>query len=227
MSDRPIQRLVPSLWFDHVAAEAAAWYVQTFRSVLGPLAGDESATGVVATSHYPTEGLAPFQAEFAGEVLEVRYRLVGLEHSAINAGPEFPINPAISMTVLLDPELDPRAEEHLRALHAALTDGGGELMELSDQYPFAPLYSWVRDRYGMTWQLMIGTAGTAARVSELGAAGAVLGERAGGRCPVRLVPTLMFPHGSGRGRPALTAYVELFDRVFSGSCLGELAVYPP
>ncbi|WP_237234554.1 VOC family protein [Rothia nasisuis] len=51
------------------------------------------------------------------------------------------------------------AEQALRATYAAIGEGG-ELMPLQ-AYPFAPLFAWVRDRYGFTWQLFLeeGTSG--------------------------------------------------------------------
>jgi predicted 3-demethylubiquinone-9 3-methyltransferase (glyoxalase superfamily) len=45
-------------------------------------------------------------------------------------------------------------EDELRRAHKMLTDGGFELMELGE-YPFARLYSWVQDKFGLTWQLSL------------------------------------------------------------------------
>jgi len=45
-------------------------------------------------------------------------------------------------------------EAELRRAHEMLTDGGFELMELGE-YPFAKLYAWVQDRYGLNWQLSL------------------------------------------------------------------------
>jgi len=53
-----MQRIVPNLWFDHKAAEAAAFYTDVFPDAQ-----------ITETIHYPTEGLPDFQKEFAGDVL--------------------------------------------------------------------------------------------------------------------------------------------------------------
>ena len=58
------------------------------------------------------------------------------------------LTPSTSIFVNCDDEAE------LRKAHEKLTDGGFELMELGE-YPFAKLYSWVQDRYGLTWQLSL------------------------------------------------------------------------
>jgi predicted 3-demethylubiquinone-9 3-methyltransferase (glyoxalase superfamily) len=45
-------------------------------------------------------------------------------------------------------------EDELRRAHKMLTNGGFELMELGE-YTFARLYSWVQDKFGLTWQLSL------------------------------------------------------------------------
>ncbi|MEW9125121.1 MAG: VOC family protein [Thermotaleaceae bacterium] len=45
-------------------------------------------------------------------------------------------------------------ENELRRAHEILTDGGFELMELGE-YPFAKLFCWVQDKFGLTWQLSL------------------------------------------------------------------------
>src|SRR5699024_1784708 len=46
------------------------------------------------------------------------------------------------------------AREYLDEVHDALIDGGESMMELGE-YPHSPHYAWIRDRYGVTWQLML------------------------------------------------------------------------
>lgn len=138
-----MQRIVPTIWFDHVAAEAAEFYASVFPG-----------GRVTATQHYPTEGLPDFQKEFAGLPLTVEFEIAGYRLIAINAGPEFPVNQSISFMLNFDPAFDPQAREHLDELWAALSEGGRVLMPL-DAYPFSSRYGWVADRYGVTWQLML------------------------------------------------------------------------
>ena len=205
------QRIVPSLWFDHTALEGARFHVEAFRSALGGLAGEEPSTGVAHVSRYPLKGLADFQKEFAGDVLEVRYRLAGFELSAINAGDEFTMDPSVSLAVTLNPLAVHDAPARLRALHAALlADGGRELMALK-AYDFAPLYAWVQDRYGMTWQLAVGSDEP--------------GEDPSDRAAVSIVPSLLFDGRDSLAAEALRTWVEVLDRAFGSSRLGQMSFY--
>lgn len=230
------QRIVPTLWFAHTATEAVDAYVAAFAAAGGHLS--TAHTGIVETSYYPTHGLADFQEELAGDVLEIRFRLAGLEFSALNAGDEFRPNPAISFMVFFDPQAD-RAIERLDELFARLSAGGQVLMELG-QYPFARRFGWVADRWGVTWQLTTAEPGEAATRSEVGAAarvapGSSAADRggAGARGPetasgaaLRIVPALMFPHGEGQATEAAELYTQVFGRAFGDSRVGELAFYP-
>ncbi len=138
-----MQRIVPNIWFDHNAAEAAEFYTAVFPD-----------GRVVDTQYYPAEGLLDFQADMASKVLAVELELAGYRFIAINAGDEFPVNPSVSFFLNFDPSVDPQAREHLDDMWAALSDGGKALMPLQE-YPFSPHYGWVQDRYGVSWQLML------------------------------------------------------------------------
>lgn len=138
-----MQRIVPNLWFDHTAVEAAEFYTSVFPE-----------GRIIETQHYPTEGLPDFQAEFAGQAVTVEFELAGYRLLGINAGPEFTPNPSVSFFVNFDPSVDPKAREHLDELWAALSDGGTALMPLQE-YPFSPHYGWMQDKYNVSWQLML------------------------------------------------------------------------
>ncbi len=138
-----MQRIVPNVWFDHDAAEAAEFYAAIFPD-----------GRVLDTQYYPNEGLLDFQAEMADKVLSARLELAGYQLTAINAGAEFPVNPSVSFLVNFDPSVDPQARGHLDDMWAALSDGGRALMPLQ-VYPFSPRYGWVQDRFGVSWQLML------------------------------------------------------------------------
>jgi predicted 3-demethylubiquinone-9 3-methyltransferase (glyoxalase superfamily) len=138
-----MQRIVPNLWLDHAAAEAADFYTSVFPG-----------GKVIETVHYPTEGLPDFQADMAGDVLTVEFELGGYRLIGINADATFRPNPSVSFFVNFDPSVDPDARRHLDELWAALSEGGKVLMELQE-YPFSPHYGWVEDRYGVSWQLML------------------------------------------------------------------------
>ncbi|MCL2453797.1 MAG: VOC family protein [Micrococcales bacterium] len=185
-----MQRIVPNIWFDHDAAEAAAFYASVFPG-----------GRVLDTQHYPTEGLPDFQADMAGKPLVVELELAGYRLAAINAGPEFPLNPSVSFILNFDPSADPRAREHLDALWEALSDGGEALMPLQE-YEFSPHYGWIKDRYGVSWQLM-------------------LTDPRGEPRPF-ITPSLMFGHtAQGRAKEAIDFYTSLF----SGQ-VGTMVTYP-
>ncbi|HVV66763.1 MAG TPA: VOC family protein [Candidatus Saccharimonadales bacterium] len=140
------QKITPNLWFNGNAKESVEYYVSTFPD-----------SKVTHTAYYPEsteEGLADFQKDMAGKELVINYELGGLEFGAINAGPEFAFTPSVSFMVNFDPSRDEQAKEHLDELWEKLMDGGEALMPL-DTYPFSKHYGWVKDRYGLTWQLIL------------------------------------------------------------------------
>ncbi|SEH13877.1 VOC family protein [Thermoleophilum album] len=69
-----------------------------------------------------------------------------------NAGPPTRPNPSISFFVRFDPALVPDAQERLERMWGELARGGEVLMPL-DEYAYSPLYGWVEDRHGVSWQL--------------------------------------------------------------------------
>ncbi len=140
------QKITPNLWFDGNAKEAVDFYTSIFPD-----------SKVTSTTNYPNskeEGLADFQLDMAGKVLTVEFELGGMQFTAINAGPEFKFTPSISFMVNFDPARDEQAQEHLDELWSKLIEGGEALMPL-DEYPFSKRYGWVKDRYGLTWQLIL------------------------------------------------------------------------
>lgn len=77
------------------------------------------------------------------------FEIYGKRVIGLNGGPSFTINPSISLFVVV-PE-----REELDRLWNGLMDGGKALIPL-DAYPWSARYGWVSDRFGMTWQLMLG-----------------------------------------------------------------------
>ena len=123
------QRIIPAIWCNGTADEAARFYADVFRE--GSVV--EQAPGLAATVSIHGFGL-----------------------SLINGGDQYAPNPSISCILNFDPLLfggEDQARAYLDELYERLS-GGGVLMELGE-YPFSPRYTWVRDRFGMTWQLML------------------------------------------------------------------------
>lgn len=115
-------KITPFLWFDTEAEEAARYYVSIFP--------DSDVTGV---SHYPETG----PEGFAGKVMTVGFKLCGLPFTALNAGPVFKFNEAVSFYVNCDDQAE------VDAYWDKLLDGGKELD-----------CGWVKDRYGLCWQII-------------------------------------------------------------------------
>lgn len=138
-----MQTIVPHIWINRVADDAADFYLAALPD-----------TAVVGRQTYPTEGLLDFQEEFAGQTLVVELEIAGYRMALINAGDEFAPTPAISFFLNFDPSERDDAHGELTRTWERLIEGGNVLMELGE-YPFSPHYGWVRDRYGVSWQLML------------------------------------------------------------------------
>lgn len=204
--DTTDQRIVPCLWFAGSAEEAAGFYADAIPG-----------TRIGSIQRYPTEGLPDFQRELAGQPLTVEVELTDLRITLINAGDQFRPNPSAGfmLTFSADRHDDPRAA--LDATHAALARGGRELMPLGE-YPFAPRYAWVEDRYGVSWQLMLAedaapTArdadGHGQEPSDAERQAAVIREQDTGAVRPFAVVALMFcGEAQNRCREAIDAYVD-------------------
>jgi predicted 3-demethylubiquinone-9 3-methyltransferase (glyoxalase superfamily) len=120
-----LQKIVPNLWFNGNAKEAVDYYVSVFPN-----------SQVTATVNYPSEGLADFQKELAGEVLTITFTLSGQEFVAINAGPEFKFNEAVSFMVNCDDQ------EEIDYYWDKLS-----------HYPENEQCGWCKDKFGLSWQV--------------------------------------------------------------------------
>ena len=123
------QLITPAIWCDGTADEAARFYADVFRE--GSVV--EQVPGLAAT-----------------------VSIHGFRLSLINGGDQCAPNPSISCILNFDPLLfgsEEQARAYLDELYERLS-AGGVLMELGE-YPFSQRYAWVRDRFGMTWQLML------------------------------------------------------------------------
>jgi len=116
------QKIVPCLWFDTQAEEAANLYV----SVIPKSRIDRI---VHAPDNYP--------GGKAGAVLMVEFTLAGTRYTALNGGPHFTLTEAISL------QIDTADQAETDALYAALS-----------AVPEAEQCGWVKDRYGLSWQII-------------------------------------------------------------------------
>lgn len=115
-------RTYPCLWFDRQAQEAADFYVSVFPR-----------SSITTVTRYP-EG----SGDRAGEVLTVAFELDGTPYVALNGGPEFTFDEAISLTV------DCKDQEEIDYYWEALSSKGGE------EGPCG----WLKDRFGLSWQVV-------------------------------------------------------------------------
>ena len=140
------QKIVPNIWFNGNATEAAEFYVTVFPN-----------SKIVTTEYYPNsaeEGLADFQLNMAGKPLSVEFELGGYHMVGINADASFRPNPALSFMLNFDPSRSDDARQKLDELWAKLAEGGTVLMPLGE-YPFSKWYGWIEDKYGVSWQLIL------------------------------------------------------------------------
>ncbi len=128
-------KIVPHLWFDKEAREAAEFYTSLFP--------DSSITNITTLHNTPS-----------GDCDIVSFQLWGYPFMAISAGPLFKFNPSISFMVNFDPSQDDDAPTRIDEVWAKLLDGGKVLMPI-DKYPFSERYGWVQDKYGLSWQLIL------------------------------------------------------------------------
>ncbi len=128
-----MQKIIPHLWYDKEAREAASFYISIFdkSKLLGSTIIENTPSG---------------EAEF------VRFQLGEQQFAAISAGPYFKFNPAISFMVTCF------SVEEVNKKWAALVEGGASIMPLGN-YPFSKRYGWLQDRYGLSWQLIYIDAG--------------------------------------------------------------------
>jgi predicted 3-demethylubiquinone-9 3-methyltransferase (glyoxalase superfamily) len=133
---KPLSKpIVPHLWFDKEAKEAAGLYTEVFPD--SKIDHIETITGTPS-----------------GDCDIVSFTLAGQPFQAISAGPYFKTNPSISFMINYDPSRDPEAKANLDAAWAKLGEGGKVLMPLQE-YPFSKHYGWLQDRFGVSWQLIL------------------------------------------------------------------------
>lgn len=116
-----MQKIVTFLSFNNKAEEAADFYTSIFKN-----------SKITDTMYYGEAGPQP-----AGTVLSVTFKLEGEEFIALNGGPHFSFNPAISLFVKCE------NQEEVDDLWGKLSEGGVEL---------GP--GWVKDKYGLAWQIV-------------------------------------------------------------------------
>ena len=122
-----IQRISPCLWFDDQAEAAAAFYTRIFHN-----------SRIVSISRYGEAG-REIHGKPPGTVMAVAFELDGATFTALNGGPVFKFNEAISFQV------NCQAQEEVDYYWAKLSEGGDER---------AQQCGWLKDKYGVSWQVV-------------------------------------------------------------------------
>jgi len=122
-----IQRISPCLWFDDQAEAAVAQYTAIFPG-----------SRVLRTSRYSKEA-AEVSGCPEGSVLTISFTLDGIELEALNGGPAFKFNEAVSLMV------NCQSQREIDHYWERLSEGGD---------PSAQQCGWLKDRFGLSWQIV-------------------------------------------------------------------------
>ena len=113
-------KISPFLWFDRQAEEAANFYIKIFKN-----------SKILNITRYGEAGPGP-----KGSVMTIEFTLDGQEFIALNGGPHFKFNEAISFSV------DCKTQEEVDMYWAKLSEGG-------EEQPCG----WLKDKFGLSWQV--------------------------------------------------------------------------
>ena len=122
-----IQKISPCLWFDSEAEDAANHYVGIFDN-----------SRIVRIARYGDAG-QEIHGRPPGSVMTVAFELDGQAFTALNGGPVFRFNEAISLQVYCETQAE------LDRFWTQLSEGGD---------PKAQLCGWLKDKYGLSWQIV-------------------------------------------------------------------------
>jgi predicted 3-demethylubiquinone-9 3-methyltransferase (glyoxalase superfamily) len=122
-----LQKIVPNLWFDRQAEEAARYYTSIFKN-----------SKIIKTTHYGKEGFEIHKMP-EGTVMTVAFSLDGQEFLALNGGPYFKFNEAVSFIVNCE------TQQELDYFWEKLGQGGD---------PKAQQCGWLKDKFGVSWQVV-------------------------------------------------------------------------
>ena len=119
-------KIVPCLWFDTEAEEAANLYVSVFRNAR-----------ILSTTRYSSE-VIEIHGKQAGSVMTVEFELDGQKFVGLNGGPQFKFSEAISFQIMCEDQ------DEIDHFWSKLTAGGGQ------EGPCG----WLKDKFGLSWQVV-------------------------------------------------------------------------
>lgn len=120
-----MRKIVTFLWFDDQAKEAVDLYLSLFED------------SKILNISYLTESVALAAGKKAGDISTIDFELNGQNFTALNGGPMFSFSEAISI------QANCKTQEEIDHLWEALSEGG-EIVACG----------WLKDRYGLSWQIV-------------------------------------------------------------------------
>ena len=115
------QKIIPCLWFDHNAEEAVNFYVSVFKH-----------SKIHKVTRYGDVGPGP-----VGSVMTISFQIENQDFLALNGGPQFKFNEAVSLIVNCEDQ------KEVDELWAKLTQNGGQESQCG----------WLKDKFGLSWQI--------------------------------------------------------------------------
>lgn len=125
-TDSKLQKITTSLWFDKNAEEAANFYTSVFKN-----------SSLGRKSYYGKEGFEHHGMQ-EGTLLTIEFTLEGRKFVALNGGPVFKFNESLSLIINCE------TQEEIDYYWDTLSEGGD---------PAAQVCGWLKDRYGLSWQV--------------------------------------------------------------------------
>lgn len=122
-----MQKIAPCLWFDHQAQEAAEFYTSIFKN-----------SKIMSVTRYGEAG-HEIHGRAAGSIMTVEFELSGQHFTALNGGPMFRFNEAISFQIKCE------TQEEVDYFWEKLTADGDDT---------AQQCGWLKDQYGVSWQVV-------------------------------------------------------------------------
>lgn len=121
-----VQKITPFLWFDANAEEAINYYVSVFRD-----------SQILSMTRYPDESIDEHFVGMSGKLINAEFVLAGMRFSALDGGPVFKFNEAISMLVMCDDQAEV-----------------DYYWEKLSHVPESEQCGWCKDRFGLSWQIV-------------------------------------------------------------------------
>ena len=124
-----IQKISSNLWFDNQAEEATKFYTSIFKN-----------SGIDKISRYGKEG-QEIHGKQPGSIMTIEFRIEGQKFVALNGGPQFKFNEAISFIIYCN------SQREIDYYWERLGEGGDEQ---------AQICGWLKDKFGVSWQIVPG-----------------------------------------------------------------------